>query len=56
MKIKKSVQKAMQKFHVEELRKTQIKPINDILNDQDIFVVAPTSSGKSLIYQLPASM
>ena len=56
MKIKKSVQKAMQKFHVEELRKTQIKPINDILDDQDIFVVAPTSSGKSLIYQLPASM
>ena len=56
MKIKKSVQKAMEKFHVKELRKTQIKPINDILDDQDIFVVAPTSSGKSLIYQLPASM
>ena len=56
MKIKKSVLKAMKKFHVDELRKTQIKPINDILDDKDVFVVAPTSSGKSLIYQLPASM
>lgn len=56
MKIKKSIQKAMEKFHVDELRKTQIKPINDILDDKDVIVVAPTSSGKSLIYQLPASM
>ena len=56
MKIKKSVQKAMKKFHVDVLRKTQIKPINDILDHKDVLVVAPTSSGKSLIYQLPASM
>ena len=56
MKIKKSIQKAMEKFQVKELRKTQIKPINDILDGKDVIVVAPTSSGKSLIYQLPASM
>lgn len=46
MKIKKSVQKAMQKFHVEELRQTQIQLINDILDHKDIPVFAPTSSGK----------
>ena len=56
MKIKKSIQKAMEKFQVKELRKTQIKPINDILDGKDVIVVAPTSSGKSLIYQLPASI
>lgn len=56
MKIKKSVQKAMKKFHINELRKAQIQPINDILDHKDVLVVAPTSSGKSLIYQLPASM
>ena len=31
-------------------------PINCILDRNDTFVVAPTSSGKSLIYQFPASM
>lgn len=56
MKIRYNVQRALQRFHLETLRKEQINPINSILDGNDIFVVAPTSSGKSLIYQLPASM
>lgn len=56
MKIRYSVQRALQRFHLETLRKEQINPINNILDGNDTFVVAPTSSGKSLIYQLPTSM
>ena len=56
MKIRYDVQKALQKFEIETLRKEQIKPINSILDGNDTFVVAPTSSGKSLDYQLPAVM
>ena len=56
MKIKYNVQRALQRFHLETLRKEQINPINSILDGNDTFVVAPTSSGKSLIYQLTAEM
>ncbi len=56
MKIRYDVQKALQKFEIETLRKPQIKPINSILDGNDTFLVAPTSSGKSLTYQLPAVM
>lgn len=54
MKLKKVVQQAMKQMKVDTLRKEQIKPIDSILEDKDTFVVAPTGSGKSLIYQLPA--
>lgn len=56
MKIRYNVQRALQRFHLETLRKEQINPINSILDGNDTFVVAPTSSGKSLIYQLTAEM
>lgn len=56
MKIRYNVQRALQRFQIETLRKEQIKPINSILDGKDTFVVAPTSSGKSLIYQLPGVM
>ena len=56
MKIRYNIQRALQRFHLETLRKEQINPINSILDGNDTFVVAPTSSGKSLIYQLPAVM
>ena len=45
---------AMKKMQIESLRKEQIKPIQSILKGQDTIVSAPTSMGKSLIYQLPA--
>ena len=45
---------AMKKMHIQSLRKEQIKPIQSILKEQDTIVSAPTSMGKSLIYQLPA--
>lgn len=56
MKIKKSVQKAMRELQVDTLRKAQIAPIHSITDGYDTFVVAPTASGKSFIYQLPAVM
>jgi len=56
MKIRYDVQKALQRFQIETLRKEQIKPINSILDGNDTFVIAPTSSGKSLTYQLPSVM
>lgn len=56
MKIKRSVQAAMQRLRIETLRKSQIKPINSILTGHDAFVVAPTGEGKSIMYQLPAVM
>ena len=56
MKIRYNVQTALQRFHIETLRKKQIEPINSILDVNDTFIVAPTSSGKSLDYQLPAVM
>lgn len=56
MKIRYNVQTALQRFRIETLRKEQIEPINSILDGNDTFIVAPTSSGKSLDYQLPAVM
>lgn len=54
MKIKKSVQNAMQELQINTLRRTQIAPIHSIIDGCDTFVIASTSAGKSLIYQLPA--
>ena len=47
-------QKAQAQLGIKKLRKHQIKPIQSILNDYDTMVIAPTSAGKSAIYQLPA--
>lgn len=44
----------MGQLQIKKLRRNQIKPINSILNGQDTMVVAPTSYGKSLLYQIPA--
>jgi len=56
MKIKKAVQSAMKRLQVDTLRKSQIKPIDSVLQGHDTFVVAPTGAGKSLMYQIPAIM
>lgn len=53
MKIKKSVQTAIEVLGFNKLRKFQIEPINSILDHQDTLVIAPTSAGKSAIYQIP---
>lgn len=53
MKVKKSVQIATEDLGFNKLRKFQIEPINNILDHRDTLVVAPTSSGKSAIYQIP---
>ncbi len=44
----------MRKLGIEKLRKPQIEPISSIRKGNDTLLVAPTSSGKSLVYQLPA--
>lgn len=54
MKIKKTVKEAMKLLQIKKLRRNQIKPINSILDGHDTLVIAPTSYGKSLIYQIPA--
>lgn len=56
MKIRYNIQRALQRFQIETLRKEQIDPINSIFDENDTLVVAPTSSDKSLISQLPAVM
>ena len=54
MKIKKTVKEAMKLLQIKKLRRNQIKHINSILDGHDTLVIAPTSYGKSLIYQIPA--
>lgn len=45
---------ARKRIQIGSLRKEQIKPIQSILKGQNTIVSAPTSMGKSMIYQLPA--
>jgi len=47
-------QKAQAQLGIKKLRKHQIKPIQSILDGYDTMVIAPTSAGKSAVYQLPA--
>lgn len=54
MKIRSEVKKAMNQLYIKELRKGQNQIINAILDGHDTFVIAPTSYGKSLVYQVPA--
>lgn len=54
MDIKKDIKYAQSQFCIEKLRKHQVKPINSILAGKDTMVIAPTSAGKSAIYQIPA--
>lgn len=54
MDIKRGIKSAQKQLGIEKLRKHQVKPINSILDYQDTMVIAPTSAGKSAIYQVPA--
>lgn len=54
MDIKRDIKSAQKQLGIEKLRKHQVKPINSILDHRDTMVIAPTSSGKSAIYQVPA--
>ena len=42
------------KFHLEKFHENQLKVIKYALGGEDILALMPTSSGKSLCYQLPA--
>ena len=54
MDVKRDIKFAQKQLCIERLRKHQIEPINNILDGNDTMVIAPTSSGKSAIYQIPA--
>lgn len=54
MDIKRNIKQAANIIGIDELRKSQVKPINDILEGRDTMVVARPSAGKSAIYQIPA--
>lgn len=54
MKTSNRVNEAMRQLRIEKLRKFQIEPVNSILEKRDTLVVAPTSGGKSAVYQIPA--
>ncbi|WP_297232686.1 RecQ family ATP-dependent DNA helicase [uncultured Flavonifractor sp.] len=54
MKINYDVREAMDALQLKTLRKHQIQPINNILDGRDTLVIAPTGSGKSAIFQVPA--
>ena len=54
MKSRPEVVAAMELLRIDKLRKGQRKPINAILDGEDTLLIAPTSFGKSLVYQIPA--
>ncbi len=53
MKTRNIVKDAVEKLGYKELRKAQIQPINDLLDRKDILLIAPTSMGKSAVFQVP---
>ena len=53
MKTRNIVKEAVQKLGYTELRKPQIQPINDLMDGKDILLIAPTSMGKSAVFQVP---
>lgn len=54
VKINYDVRETMDILQLETLRKHQIQPIGSLLNRRDTLVIAPTGSGKSAIFQVPA--
>ncbi len=54
MDIKKKIKPAKKKLGITKLWDHQIGPINSIISHQDTFDLAPTSAGKSAIFEIPA--
>jgi len=52
--IENAIRTLKSKFNYDNLRPIQEQVIKETFNKSDIFVLSPTSSGKSLCYQLPA--
>ena len=43
--------RVLERFKVENLKDLQRKALEKLVNGEDVFVIQPTGSGKSLIYQ-----
>ena len=57
MSIKKTIRQVADTIGIKgELKKEQVNAIKDGLDDQDLFMIAPTSFGKSAIFQILAIM
>ncbi|QKY71618.1 ATP-dependent DNA helicase RecQ [Lentibacillus sp. CBA3610] len=55
--LKDKVQEQLRKqFHISSFRSGQEEIIDDIMNGNDVLGILPTGSGKSLCYQLPATL
>ena len=54
MDVKRDIKSVQKGLGIKKLRKHQVQPIKNILAGKDTMVIAPTSAGKSLIYQIPA--
>lgn len=54
MDIKHFLKPALKRLGIDKLRKHQHKPVSALLNGLDTVIVAATSSGKTVIFQLPA--
>lgn len=54
MKTTRSMQRAQAQLGISKLRQHQVGPIKSILDGKDTLMIAPTSSGKSAVYQVPA--
>lgn len=48
-----TMKQAISTLGIEKLKAYQVQAIRSILDSQNVFVVLPTSFGKSLIYQVP---
>lgn len=54
MKLKHDIKHAMGQLRIDALCRHQIKPVDSILDGRDTLVIAPTGSGKSAMFQVPA--
>lgn len=56
MNISQQIEQSKKIFNVKEFRSSQKEIIEDVLNNKNVLTIMPTGMGKSLCYQLPATI